>query len=80
MKGARTGDGRCKRDAASFSAGASNATTGAPNVVPINDANEPPRECPEETCINYHIVADADNTHSPVNQILALGYIYVTLL
>ncbi len=42
----RTGEGRCNRDAANFSAGASNATTGAPNVTPIREASEPPRECP----------------------------------
>jgi hypothetical protein len=42
-----TGEGKCKREAASFSGGASNDTTGAPKVRPIIDAREPPRECPE---------------------------------
>jgi hypothetical protein len=41
-----TGDGRCKRLAASLSPGASNVTTGAPNVTPTRLASDPPRECP----------------------------------
>ena len=44
---ARTGVGRCRRVAASFSAGASNATTGTPNVAPTSEASEPPREWPD---------------------------------
>ena len=40
----RTGDGRCSRAAASFSPGASKATTGAPNVTPIREERDPPRE------------------------------------
>jgi hypothetical protein len=46
-----TGDGRWSRDAASFSPGASNATTGTPKVAPRSEAREPPRECP----ITYYI-------------------------
>ena len=41
-----TGDGRCKRLAASLSPGASNVTTGAPNVMPTRLASDPPNECP----------------------------------
>lgn len=40
------GEGRCKRVAASFSPGASNATTGEPKVAPSREAIDPPRECP----------------------------------
>lgn len=40
----RTGIGRCKREAASLSPGASKATTGAPKVTPIKAANDPPKE------------------------------------
>jgi hypothetical protein len=36
----------CNLVAANFSPGASNATTGAPNVTPTSEANEPPNECP----------------------------------
>lgn len=39
-----TGEGRCNRVAASFSAGASKATTGAPKVTPMSDDTEPPNE------------------------------------
>ena len=41
-----TGDGRWSRDAASFSPGASNATTGTPKVAPNSEVREPPNECP----------------------------------
>lgn len=41
-----TGDGRCKRLAASLSPGASNVTTGAPYVTPTRLASDPPKECP----------------------------------
>ena len=44
----RTGDGRWRRRAASFSPGDSNATTGAPKVTPMREAKVPPRLCP--TC------------------------------
>jgi hypothetical protein len=43
------GDGRWRRDAASLSPGASNATTGAPRVAPRSDAGDPPRECSTNT-------------------------------
>lgn len=41
-----TGDGRCKRLAASLSPGDSNVTTGVPYVTPTRLASAPPRECP----------------------------------
>ena len=41
-----TGEGRCKRLAASLSPGASNVTTGAPYVMPTRLASDPPKECP----------------------------------
>ena len=41
-----TGDGKCKRLAASLSPGASNVTTGAPYVMPTRLASDPPNECP----------------------------------
>jgi hypothetical protein len=41
-----TGKLICSREAASFSPGASNPTTGAPNVTPMRLANEDPNECP----------------------------------
>ena len=42
----RTGVGRCSLRAAMRSPGASNATTGAPNVEPSKEANAPPKLCP----------------------------------
>ena len=41
-----TGDGKCKRLAASLSPGDSKVSTGAPNVIPTRLARAPPRECP----------------------------------
>ena len=43
-----TGDGRCNRVAASFSAGPSKATTGTPKVTPISEETEPPNEWPAQ--------------------------------
>ena len=40
------GKGRCRREAASFSPGDSNATAGNPYVAPNKLASAPPRECP----------------------------------
>lgn len=45
--GILTGEGRWSLKAASFSPGASKATTGTPKVAPVNDANAPPREWPK---------------------------------
>jgi len=41
-----TGDGKCKRVAASLSPGDSKATTGVPNVTPTRLSRAQPRECP----------------------------------
>jgi hypothetical protein len=41
-----TGSGRCKRCAGMRSPGDSNATTGAPNVIPRSEASPPPSEWP----------------------------------
>lgn len=43
-KAGLTGEGRWRRLAAIRSPGDSNATTGTPNVEPINAATEPPME------------------------------------
>ena len=40
------GDGKCNLLVANISPGASNATAGNPNVLPNNEANAPPNECP----------------------------------
>lgn len=42
----RTGLGKCNLPEAIFSPGASNVTTGAPNVAPRREASDPPSECP----------------------------------
>lgn len=61
-----TGEGRCRRDAASLSPGASNATTGAPNVTPINEARDPPSECPAVGVRQAHGGANGDGlTYKP---------------
>ena len=39
-----TGDGKCSLPEAMRSPGASNVTTGTPNVTPSNEANAPPTE------------------------------------
>ena len=41
-----TGCGRCNLLLAILSPGASNAMTGAPNVIPKSEANAPPSEWP----------------------------------
>ena len=63
-----TGDGRWRRDAASFSPGASNATTGTPKVAPRRDAIEPPRECPG----TYYINANSAEAHETCTNLSAI--------
>lgn len=69
-----TGEGRCRRRAAIFSPGDSNATTGAPNVTPTSAARPPPRLCPVMYSIRAVIYLDIPNGNRPVSQIVELGY------